>query len=424
MTQQKVIVLGAGMVGTCTALALQRAGAQVTLIDRKDPGRETSYGNAGILARSSLIPLNNPGLWKSLPHFAMNKTAAIRYDPQFLLRHLPWLFQFLSNARPARCLETATALNQLVTYSIQAHLSFMQEFGLTDHLSDKGWVHLYRAEKGFTASQANRDIMTAHDVPFEILDADDIQNLEPCLAPIFKRAVWIKGSYSVNNPGAIVSAYARAFSAAGGDIKRAEASTLSETETGVSLTCRDGHHFAAEKVVICTGPWAKPFLEANGYSVRMAYERGYHRHFSGATNDATTQSSSLGRPIYDTSGGYVLAPMQAGLRMTTGVELADQNAPENWQQLKQAEQAARQAIDLGHRADDQTWMGSRPTFPDSRPVIGWAPGSRKIALGFGHQHIGFMSGTGTGRILSDLVMGRDCALDPSPFDPNRFIHKH
>ncbi|UWR38428.1 FAD-binding oxidoreductase [Sulfitobacter sp. W074] len=423
MTEQKVVVLGGGMVGVCTALELQRRGVQVTLVDRKAPGLETSYGNAGVLARSSLVPINNPSLWANLPKMIGNKGASLRYDPMFVARNLLWAIQFLVNARTSKCEETAGALNELITLSIDTHLSLMHELGLREHLSDRGWMFLYRNEKGFAAAAANQGLMKRHGVSFETLDPAELTDLEPGLKPIFHKSVWIKDSYSINNPGAIVAAYANAFVQAGGSILQAEATGMSETEDGVNLQLSDGTTLTSEKVAVCAGPWAKDFLERSGYSVRMAFERGYHRHFTGGDCKTSANTTRLSRPICDTSGGYVLAPMQAGLRLTSGVELADNSAAQSTSQIEQAEHAARQALELGDRVDDQTWLGSRPTFPDSRPTIGMAPGSKRIALGIGHQHIGFMSGSGTGLVLADVLTNRKCSIDVHPFRAERFIRR-
>jgi len=418
---QKVIVLGAGMVGVCTALELQKRGVQVTLVDREAPGRETSYGNAGVLARSSLIPINNPGLFASLPRMIMNKSTALRYDPLFMIRNAVWAAQFLANAKVLQFQATATALDSLIRLSIKGHLGLLGELRLKDHLSDKGWFFLYRDAAGFAAGAGNREVMAAHNVPQEVLDQAALHDLEPSLRSIFPKALWIKDSYSINNPGAIVEGYARAFVQAGGELMRGTAVGLTETQSGVTLHLSDGPDVLADQLAVCAGPWAKAFLETAGYRVRMAFERGYHRHFVGPS--AAENAPRLGRPVYDTSGSYVLAPMQAGLRLTSGVELADCGAAPNTRQIEQAERAARQAIDLGARTDDVTWLGRRPTFPDSRPSIGMAPGSRRVALGIGHQHIGFMTGPGTGAMLADILTGRPCIIDAEPFRTNRYIRK-
>ena len=141
--------------------------------------------------------------------------------------------------------------------------------------------------------------------------------------------------------------------------------------------------------------------------------------YSGSASD---ENRTLTRPIYDVSAGYVLAPMQQGLRLCTGVELTDINDEKNFTQLDLAERAARQATDLGERKLDEVWMGSRPTMPDCRPVIGPAPGQKDLFFAFGHQHIGFNTGPGTAKILADQIQGRNNKTLSDPFRPERFIN--
>ena len=147
----------------------------------------------------------------------------------------------------------------------------------------------------------------------------------------------------------------------------------------------------------------------------MAWERGYHMHYGVPTE------KPLQRPIYDTGGAYVLSPMQDGMRLTTGVELAERDAPPNLAQLEMAEKSAGQAFALGPRLDPEPWMGRRPTLPDSRPMIGEAPGHPGLWLAFGHQHIGFTTGPGTAALLAALMLGGPAPINPAPFAPGRFL---
>ncbi|WP_210405439.1 NAD(P)/FAD-dependent oxidoreductase [Rhodophyticola sp. CCM32] len=418
---RRIAVLGAGMVGVCVALDLQARGADVTLIDRADPGRETSFGNAGVFARSSLIPINNPGIFADLPRLLSNRNTSFRYDPGFLMRNAVWAIQFLNHARGKRFAETAAALDGLIRLSIGQHLQLLSDCNLEGYLSDGGWMFLYRDAEGFRKGARAREMMQTHDVDMMPLGPAELQDLEPGLNGIFPHALWIRDSYSVSNPGAIVEGYAREFVTRGGGILKARVTGLEEGETGALLHLQGGEQRVVDHAALCLGPWARAFLEMSGYRVRMAYERGYHRHFSG--QPGAGGNKALGRPVYDTSGGYVLAPMEQGLRLTTGVELCERDAVPNMRQILMAEQAAREAIDLGPAIEADPWVGSRPTFPDSRPVIGPVPGARHVSVAFGHQHIGFMTGPGTASLLGDLIEGRTPLLDPQAFSPDRFIRR-
>jgi D-amino-acid dehydrogenase len=108
------------------------------------------------------------------------------------------------------------------------------------------------------------------------------------------------------------------------------------------------------------------------------------------------------------------------MRLSTGIELAAQDAAFNAQQLDAAEIAARKVLPMKASTDSPDWLGSRPTTPDSRPVIGEMPGCAGLWLAYGHQHIGFSTGPGTGVLLSELMSSESTSIDPRPFSPARF----
>lgn len=410
-----VIVLGAGMVGVCCALELQRRGMDVTLVDRQAPGQETSHGNAGVLARSSLMPFNHPGLWRQLPRLLRNDTVQFRYRPGYLARNLGWAASFLWRARPSVFQETATALDSLIRLSAPEHQRLLAEAGIRHRLRDTGWIFLFRSEAAWQGSALARSAYARHQVPTQALDPAELARLEPALAPIFARALWIQGSYSVDDPQAVVRAYADLFQRSGGTFKPLRAAAIRRDVDRWTVQGDQGSDsLSAPALVVALGPWSKALLKTTGIDLPMAFERGYHMHYTPGSGPA------LGRPVYDTGGGYVLSPMARGLRLTTGVELDDCEAPARPVQLDLAETRAREALDLGARLDSQAWLGRRPTLPDSRPMIGQAPRHPGLWLALGHQHIGFSTGPGTASILGELMSGEGGERHAA-FRPSRFI---
>lgn len=413
--KKTVAVLGAGMVGTACALALQRRGFDVALIDRLAPGRETSYGNAGVLARSSLVPMNHPGLWAALPRLAQNRSVQLRYRPGYLVRNLPWMARFLYHARQGAFETTARALDALIQLSIATHRRWLADAGALARLRSHGWMFLYRSQAGFDSSLRAREAFARFGVDTELLSPEGLQALEPALRPIFAQALWIKDAASVDNPGALVDTYAGLLQACGGRIVRGEVGQVQRAGDGWQVHAGAEQPVAADALVVALGPWSKDFLRAQfSLSVPMAYERGYHRHF------APGGGPRLTRPVYDAAGGYVLSPMEMGMRLTSGVELAALDAPPNPTQLELAARAAREAVPLGAPLEREAWLGRRPTLPDSRPVIGEARAVPGLWFAFGHQHIGLSTGPGTGCVLADLMTGSRPAIDAAAFAPARF----
>lgn len=413
---QRVVVLGAGMVGIACALSLRQRAMEVTVLDPLGPGAATSHGNAGVLARSSLMPFNHPGLWAQLPGLLRGKNPGFRYHLPWVLGQWRWGLSFLGHARAADFKETTTALDALIRHSGIVHRRWMAEAGVAHRRQDNGWLFLYRSEAAFESGALGRETLARFGVATRVLDAAALHELEPHLKPVFPRALWVQDASSVDSPGEVVRGYAAWLQTMGGTVRTDEATGLHRHSGGWTVHTRSGPPLEADHVVVALGPWSRDFLRGQfGLRLPMGFERGQHRHFHPAG------ASALGRPVYDTAGGYVLAPMARGLRLTTGVELNAQFAPPHQAQLEAAERTARQAMPLGARTADPDWLGSRPTLPDCRPMIGECPGHDALWLALGHQHIGFSTGPGTGELLAQLMLGEPTAIDPHPFRPQRFL---
>jgi D-amino-acid dehydrogenase len=166
--------------------------------------------------------------------------------------------------------------------------------------------------------------------------------------------------------------------------------------------------------VIALGPWTPDVLGPRGIRLPLAVLRGYHRHFRARGNAA------LVRPVTDVENGYFLAPMQQGIRITTGAEFAKRDAPPTPVQIERIMPAAAELFPLGPPVETMPWLGSRPCFADSRPVIGRAPGNAGLWLAYGHAHWGLALAAATGRLVAEMMTGKTPFCDPVPFSPNRF----
>jgi D-amino-acid dehydrogenase len=409
------IVLGAGMVGVACALELQRKGFSVKLVDKALPGSETSYGNGGVIARSSLIPLNNPTLPSSLPSLLRNNKPQLKYNPWFILQNFSWAWQFLQSTRQGVFEETATALDELIRLSTTEHQRLIAQAGIAHRLRDTGWMFLYRSEKAFEGGEFARSVYEQFGVKTQTLDQMQISEIEPHLAKIFPKALWICDALSVDNPSETVRAYAAMFTQLGGQLIQSGVSLLKQSgDETWEVELENSQRYTTAHVVVALGPWSREFLARLNFKIPMGFERGYHQHFQ------PVPDVHLHRPIYDTAKGYILTPMEQGIRLTSGVELTHHLAPSNYAQLRMGEQAAREILPLGPLTQDPIWRGARPTLPDSRPMIGELPGAKNLWAAFGHQHIGFSTSTGTAALLAAMMLGEPTPINPLPFRPSRF----
>ncbi len=406
----RVAVVGAGMVGVSCAWALRRRGLDVLMIDPGEPGGQTSHGNAGVLSPTSLLPFNHPGLWAQLPRLLRGKNPGFRLQPGHVVSRFSALAAFLTQARPSVLPVTAQALHQLISLSRPLHLEWMRQAGVAHRWREDGWLFLYRSQEAWQASAWAREIYDQFKLAWQALDSQALAALEPDLNRGFAKAMWVSGAASVDEPGTVVRALARhLIEEAGVRFVRDAVLGLNQAGPGWQLATASGQRLQADRVVLALGPWARDFLRAQwGWKLPMLHERGYHLHFAWT-------GAGLKRPIYDTAGGYVLSPMGSGMRLTTGVELDAADAPAHPRMIEAAEAAARQVLPLGGRLAPPLWLGSRPTLPDSRPILDAAPGQAGVWLALGHQHIGFSTGPGSGELIAALMMGEAAPIDPSAF---------
>jgi D-amino-acid dehydrogenase len=419
MARTDSIVLGAGIVGVSVALHLARRGASVALVDRGPVGEETSYGNSGVIEGSTILPPAFPASLSGLMRVALKRASDANYHLSFLPRIAPWLWAFRAASRPERLAETARLNRPLFARALAEHEALMEEAGATKYLRKNGWMKLYRSEAAFAALAPEFDLAKEFDLPFEALDTQGARALEPSLNPVFSRAVFWPKAGSLSDPLAVTRAYAARFRALGGVTLAGDARSLHRSGSGWRVETNEGGVDAPE-VVVALGPWAPDVLEPLGLKLPMAVKRGYHRHFRGQGNAA------LSRPVVDVSYGYLITPMEQGIRLTTGAEFAARDAAPTPAQFDRLMPAARALFPLGERADDKTgagktWVGSRPCFADSRPVIGRAPGLDGVWLAIGHAHWGLTLGPVTGRLLAQMMAGEATFCDPAPYRAERLL---
>lgn len=411
---RSALVLGAGMVGICTALHLQQRGWTVTLIDRTGPGAEASSGNAGVISRGSIMSNSYPGLIKDLPKMLTGRLDSVRVTLGGLLTSFDWSLRFLMNANAARNREIAVPLNTLLSRCVEEHLSLMDQAGATRHVRDGGWLKLHRSDKSLKKTVLEKEILTALGVAFDTLEPGDIAALEPHLQPIYKGGLHIRETHSVDDPGAVCRAYAALFQKRGGDLRLAEVSRLSENADSVTAHFAGGDSQTADHAVVAMGGWSDLFLKPLGIRTPLYRERGYHRHYRAKGN------ATLNRPIYDAGGSFVITPMARGIRVTCGVEIAARNAPPSPVQIENIMPRVREAFPLEDTVDDAPWFGQRPSLPDSIPAIGRAREGSRIWTNFGHQHVGFTLGPISGRLLAEMMSGEAPVVDPAPYSLTRF----
>jgi D-amino-acid dehydrogenase len=414
LNNNRITILGAGIVGICCAIELQQRGFQVQLIDRKGPGEETSSGNAGILSLSSIAPLASPELITRLPRLAANLDGDFMLHYQHLPMLLPWIVRFLTRCKRKQYIQDGRLIDALTTPSVAAHLDLIAESKAGHLLNQSGCLRLYRNPRTYLREELERDLFKLCEVNYSILDKHEIHDLEPDLAKLFVKAVFIKDSISITNPESLCKCYAEYFQALGGILKQAEVTQLSQESDGWRVVTSDGIE-QAERLIVALGAWTPELIGQIGYRNPIAIERGYHTVFS------TQPGKTLSRPIFDVDSSYVMSPMDMGLRVSSGSNLIYRETHETPRQIEKIIPRVREAFPVADILLDKPWMGRRPSTPDSLPIIGPAPRHGNLWLAFAHAHMGLTMGPITAKIIANYITDEPQPVPVKPYLPERYI---
>ena len=410
----EVIVVGAGMVGTSIAWHLQKNNSKVLLLDRKLPGLETSYGNAGLIQREAIHTHPFPRQITEMVRVLPNQGTDIRYRIPAILRYHQALLQYWKYSAPASVKKIESEWQTLIAHCTSEHQVMIEASGADELITRDGWLQLHRSEEtlraAITAAISDRDQGVEH----EVLTIEALQALEPnANFEGFVGAIHWLNSWQVSNPSALVKAYAKNFQEMQGVIKESNVKQVIPEADGWKVIT-DNDTFYSDKLVIAAGPWSNELIRPLGYDLPLFPMRGYHQHFK------INEQNTIHHSMFDMDKGFVMGPMQQGIRITTGAEMTTMNAPKNFGQLNTVLKLAKKILPLDNAVEAEAWAGSRHCMPDMKPVIGPAHKHENLWFAFGHSHQGFTLGPVTGRLVEELIHDKPLMVDIKPFDAQRF----
>lgn len=409
----EAIVIGAGIVGVCCALYLQRDGHRVTLIDPKGPGNGASFGNAGNLGWASCVPAAMPGVLKKVPQMLFDADAPLKLHWGHVPAAAGWFARFIANARPSRIEAIADARQALLSRLHEGYQPLLEDAGAEDLLDYSGLLMTWESEEAYAGAAYALELRRRRGVPMDVLDGNEARQMEPALTPAIARAVHFPRLAHVVNPLRLTETLARHFEQRGGRLLRETARGFEMGPIGPVAVTTDGGRRAADRFVVAAGVWSKHLARQLGTRTPIEAERGYHTVFG-------DPGIALRAAIMSADRYIAVTQMETGIRATGVAEFAD---PERPADMRYAEMVQRRAQGLlpGLRDGQRTqWMGPRPSHPDSLPALGRSPRFPNVVFAYGHDHIGLALGGITGRIVSDIVAGRPAPVDLTPYRPDRF----
>jgi D-amino-acid dehydrogenase len=414
MPQGKITVLGAGIVGICCALELQQKGYQVTLVDRRGFGQETSHGNAGILSLSSVVPLASPELLGRLFRLATNQESDFLMHYSHLPWLLPWLVKFLLRCNRNTYVNDGLAMSRLTFPSVEKHLAWIKQSNAGHLLNPIGALKLYRNQHTFDRNPLERELFDQCGVKYSVINKAECNDLEPDLHDVYEKRLLIEGSQSLRDPQALSQCYATLFLSLGGQFKQADVKQIVSRSNQWDMITDQGKD-TVEKLVVCLGSWTPTLLKPLGYCNPIVIERGYHTVFK------VQPGKRLNRPVFDVDSSFVMIPMNAGLRVTTGSNMVHRDTVETPTQIAKVTPRVREAFPIEKIILDKPWMGRRSSTPDSLPIIGPAPRHKNLWLAFGHSHMGLTLGPATGELIAKFVSSEVHSILPDPYSPRRYL---
>jgi D-amino-acid dehydrogenase len=407
----KVIVIGAGITGVSCAEELRRAGVQVTLVDRVPAGdpAQTSFGNAGILAREGVMPIANPSMLKMIPQIMFSPRSPVYLQWSYLAKFAPWAMSFVMNGARPKARPIITALNELLYDTIEKHTQLSKGTEAARFITKGDMTFLYRRRRQFTSDRFANQIRAELGMTWTEMSRADLVDSDPHISDLYQFGLAYHNHGWITNPSAYVAALARHFQQNGGHIHAGEVIKVGEN----TVVLKDGQVLTANSIVMATGAWSKELASSLGHRVPLQAERGYHLSLKNASHMPPNT-------YLITDKRFGLTPMDGFLRCAGQSEYAPLDMPPNPKAIDNLRRFLYRLYPNLEHEGETTWQGTRPTLPDSLPMVGRSTKDPSIVFAFGAQHLGLTMGPKVGQMVRDIVQERPSNIDLAAYSPDRF----
>lgn len=408
-----VTIIGAGIVGVCCAAYLQREGYAVTVVDRLEPGNGTSFGNAGSVSPSAVLPVAMPGMLEKVPGWLMDPLGPLTIRWSYLPSIMPWLVRFLRHATREEVARVAAAMRSLMETVFDDYEAILDGGTFRSLIRRNGCLYVYENRGELEKAGWTLELRRRLGARMDEIGGTEIRQLEPALNRRFELGIFAPENGSTVDPHELVKAIAGQVRANGGRIVRADVTDVEiEGDAPKALVTSQGR-MPVDRLVLAAGAWSGNLARRLGTSVPLETQRGYHVTFADPGIDVRRTVMWNRRSVF-------VNPMTPGLRIAGTVELAGLKAEPNYARADRLAEIAAEMFPELNTQQASKWMGHRPCLPDSLPVIDRSPRLRNTVFAFGHQHVGICSGAPTGRHVAALLAGRPPSIDLSPFSARRF----
>lgn len=409
----EVLVIGTGIIGAMCALYLQQMGRNVTFIEKAEAARGASSGNAGMLAFTEVLPLAAPGVLKKAPKWLIDPLGPLSVPPAYAAQIAPWLYRFWKASAPrhySHALKVQKAIMPLARREMESVLSTPE---LRHFVSTHGTLELYDSEGSLNKAMPDWLEREKAGAKFERIERARIDEIQPDLAPHFNHAMYMEEGKQIADPYDFTKAIVDLVISRGAKLKKAEVVDITPVGESTIVTLDNGEKIDADKVILAGGAFSKKLAAKLGNAVPLETERGYNTTLPKDAFDLKTQ-------LVFCDHGFVMTPLETGIRVGGAVELAGLKIAPNYKRSEAMLKKASRFVPRLNTANGKQWMGFRPSLPDSLPVIGYSAATPSVIYAFGHGHLGLTQSAATGKLVSELAAGLETSISVDPLRPNRF----
>ncbi|NTE68246.1 FAD-binding oxidoreductase [Agrobacterium tumefaciens] len=407
------VIVGAGIIGTALAYELQKRGRQVVLLDKGEVGCGASYGNMASIAVTEFMPASRPSIWKQIPGWMLDPEGPVCVRPGYMPRLLPWFARFITASRPGTLRQLEAAGAMLCKRVYDDLLPLLRDTGLEGELTEEGCLSLYSDEAEFRADREHIEILERFDLPHQRLTGAQARELEPELSEGIGMAVLFPQNRSLRDPFRLVTSLAQRFAALGGEIRRCAVTGFEQSGRIAAVVLEDGERIAADEVVICAGAYSGLLSKMLGEPMPLETERGYHTQIM-------SPGIAMRHSIIWPARAFMVTPTAGGIRVGGTVEMAGLDAEPDYRRSKVTVKRAQTALPNLRCENFSEWMGHRPAFPDTVPVMSASAKVPGVFYATGHGHLGVTYAATTARLMGDLITGAPPPVDMRPYRVNRF----
>lgn len=410
------VVIGAGIIGTTLAYTLQKRGRNVVMIEKDAPGRGASYGNMASIAVTEFMPASRPSVWKQIPGWMLDPEGPVRVRPAYMPKLVPWFLRFIAASMPTKLRELEAEGAALCSRVYDDLLPLLRETGLEGELGEEGCLSLYTDEAEFKADRQHIEILERFGFPHEVIGRQAIKALEPEISDKIGLAVLFPQNRSMRNPYQLVVKLAERFTSLGGRIEQGEVTGFERSGGIKAVRLADGRRIAADEVVIAAGAHSVKLARMLGEPIPLETERGYHTQIM-------APGISMKHSIIWPARAFMVTPTAGGIRVGGTVEMAGLDAPPDYRRSKVTVRRAQEALPNLKCEDFTEWMGHRPAFPDTVPVMSESARTKGLFYAVGHGHLGLTYAATNARLMADLITGAKPPINMRPYRIDRFLDR-